>query len=223
MKRTKIWVSGPMVWIGCTRCEKFWSDFVARTFALIAPVQPILHWVSCSNEMIPNPPRHYETHQNMSLGLDGVDRVDLLQKILTRFCGTKFCINCNSFSLFWTEYHKAMERSQVHPNTMKRNKTWVLGPMGWIGCIHCEKFQCDFVARTFAIIAPHSAHFAPSLMQQRNSPKCTQTLRNTRKHEFRIQWVDLARLLRKIPMWLRGTNFCINCTTSARFAPSLLP
>ena len=115
-----------------------------------------------------------------------------------------------------------MERSQVHPNTMKRNKTRVLGPMGWIGCIHREKFRCDFVARTFAIIAPHSAHFAPSLMQQQNSPKCTQTLRNTRKHEFRIQWVDLARLLRKIPMWLRGKNFCINCTSLARFAPSFV-
>ena len=73
---------------------------MARTLALIAPVQPILQWVSCSNEMIPNPPRHYETHQNMSLGSDGVDRVDLLQKILTRFCGTNFCINCNSSACF---------------------------------------------------------------------------------------------------------------------------
>ena len=66
---------------------------MARTYALIAPVQPILHPVLCSNERLLNPPKHYETHQNMSLGLDGVDRVDLLQKILTRLCGTKFCIN----------------------------------------------------------------------------------------------------------------------------------
>ena len=55
-------------------------DFVARTFALIAPVQPILHRVSCSNEIVPNAPKHYGTHQNMSLGPDGVDRVDLLEK-----------------------------------------------------------------------------------------------------------------------------------------------
>jgi hypothetical protein len=99
-KRTETWVYGPMVWIGCARCLKFWSDFVARTFALITPVQPILHRVSCSNEMIPNPPRHYETHRNMSLRLDGVDWVDLLQKILTRLCGTNFCINCNSSACF---------------------------------------------------------------------------------------------------------------------------
>ena len=58
----------------------FWRDFVARTFALIALVQPILHRVTCSNEMVPNAPKQYEMHQNMSLGSDGVDMVDLLQK-----------------------------------------------------------------------------------------------------------------------------------------------
>ena len=42
----------------------------------------------------------------------------------------------------------------MHPNTMKGTKTWVLGPMGWIRCVRCEKLQRDFVARMFAIIAP---------------------------------------------------------------------
>jgi len=68
-----------MGWIGCVRCENIRCDFVAQTIALIAPVQPILHRVSGSNEMVPNAPKHYETHQNMSLGPDGVDRVDLLE------------------------------------------------------------------------------------------------------------------------------------------------
>ena len=69
-----------MGWIRYIRCKKLQRDFVARTFILIAPVQPILHRVSCSNEIVPNAPKLYETHQNMSLGPDGVDRVDLLQK-----------------------------------------------------------------------------------------------------------------------------------------------
>ena len=64
-----------MGWIGCIRCEKSRRDFVARTFALIATVHPVLHQVSCSYEMIPNSPKHYETHQNMSLGSNGVDLV----------------------------------------------------------------------------------------------------------------------------------------------------
>ena len=118
-----------MGWIRCVRCENIQCDFVARTFALIAPVQPILHRVSCSNEMVPNAPKPYETHQNMSLGSDGMDSVDLLQKFQTQLCGLNFCINYNS-----------------------------------------------------------SARFEASIVKQRNGPKCTQTLRNKTKHEFRVQW-----------------------------------
>ena len=91
---------GPTRWIRCIPCEKFWCDFVARTLALIAPVQPVLQQASCSNETIHNTPKHYETHQNMSLGSNGVDRVSSLQKILMRLRGTNFCINCISSAHF---------------------------------------------------------------------------------------------------------------------------
>ena len=64
-----------MVCTGCARCENFKRDFVARTFALIALVRSVLHQVSSSNEMMPNAPKHYETHQNMVLWSNGVDRV----------------------------------------------------------------------------------------------------------------------------------------------------
>ena len=63
--------------------KKARRHFVARTIALIAPIHPILHRVSCSYEMIPNAPKHYETHKNMSLGSNGVDQVRLLGKITT--------------------------------------------------------------------------------------------------------------------------------------------
>ena len=81
-----------MVWIGCLRCKKFRRDFVARTFALIALVRPDLHLVSCSNEMVPNAPKHYETHQNMRLGFHSMDRVPLLRKNSTPLRCTTFCI-----------------------------------------------------------------------------------------------------------------------------------
>jgi len=61
--------------IGFVRCEKSRYDFMARTFVLIAPAHPVLHRVSCSYETIPNAPKHYATHQNMSLGSNGVDYV----------------------------------------------------------------------------------------------------------------------------------------------------
>ena len=55
-----------MGWIGCVRCEKFQCDLMAQTFAIIGPIQLVLHQVSCSNEIIPNAPKHYEIDENMS-------------------------------------------------------------------------------------------------------------------------------------------------------------
>ena len=140
-----------MGWIGCIRCEKFRCDFVARTFALIAPVQPVLHQASCSNESIQNAPKHYKMQQYMSLVSNGAGRVHLLRKIPKRLHGTNLCINCTSSNPFCTEFRVVMKHCQMHPNTTKRTKTWVYGPMGWIGSVHCEKFWCDFMARTCAL------------------------------------------------------------------------
>ena len=129
-----------MGWIGCIHREKSRCDFVARTFALMAPVHPVLHRVSCSYETIPNAPKHYATHQNKSLGSNEVD--------------------------------------------------WVL---------RCEKSQRDCMARPCALIAPVHPVFAWSFMQLRNDPKCTQTLYNTPKHEFRVQWGGLGAFVVKNP------------------------
>ena len=62
--------------------QKFQEDIMARTFTLIAPVWRVLLHVSCSSETVPNAPKWKETHQNVSLGSNGVDRVHSLRKIL---------------------------------------------------------------------------------------------------------------------------------------------
>ena len=136
---------------------------MARTFALIAPVQPVLHRVSCSNEMVPNAPKHYETHQNKSLGSNGMDRVPSLRKILTQLRCTNFCINCIS-----------------RPD------------------LHRVSFSNKMVAKA-------SKHY--------------KTHQNMRLGSNGINGVSS---LRKIATPLRCTNFCINCTSSARFAPSFI-
>ena len=79
---------------------KFRCDFVAKAFGLIAPVQPILHQGSCSNETIQNAPKHYETQQYMSLGSNGVGWEHSLRKIPKRLHGTILCINCTSSTRF---------------------------------------------------------------------------------------------------------------------------
>jgi hypothetical protein len=50
-------LQSPMAWIACVCCERFQHDFVARTFALISPVRPILHQSSCDNETVRNAPK----------------------------------------------------------------------------------------------------------------------------------------------------------------------
>jgi hypothetical protein len=81
-----------MGWIGCVHCEKSRRDFVARTFALIRPVHPVLHRVSCRYETTANAPKHYERHQNMSLGSNGVDQVRLLGKLQRDFVTRTFAL-----------------------------------------------------------------------------------------------------------------------------------
>jgi hypothetical protein len=100
MKHMKTWVQGPMGWIGCVHCEKSRRDFMAWTFALIAPVHPVLHRVSWSYEMIQNVPKHYTTHENMSIGSNGADWVRSLREISMWLHGTNFCINCTSSPRF---------------------------------------------------------------------------------------------------------------------------
>ena len=136
---------------------------MARTSTLIAPIQPIFHRVSCSNETLPNAPKYYETHQNMSLGYNG-----------------------------------------------------------WISCVRCEKFRCDFVAKTFALIAPvqlvlHQASCSNETIQ--NAPKHYEMQQYM---SFGSNGVGRVHSLRKILLLLYGTNFCINCTSSPLFAPSFV-
>jgi hypothetical protein len=47
-----------MEWIGCARCENFDATLFWRTLALMALVQPVLHHISCGNEMVRNTLKH---------------------------------------------------------------------------------------------------------------------------------------------------------------------
>ena len=94
--------------------------------------------------------------------------VPSLQKILTRlrvkqyetpkkhqfrvqWCGSGAFVAKNSdatswhellhqFGTFCNEFHYATKWSQMRPTSTKHTKTSVQGPMGWIGCVRCEKF-----------------------------------------------------------------------------------
>ena len=73
-------------------------------FCINCTSSPILHRVSWSYEIIPNAPKHYETHRNMSLGSNRVDWDCPLKKIPTSHRGTNFCINCTSSPRFASNF-----------------------------------------------------------------------------------------------------------------------
>ena len=187
-----------MGWIGCVHCENFRRDFVVWNFALIAPVQPILHRVWCGNEILPNAPKHYETHQNMSLGSDGVDWADLLQKILTQLCGLNFCINCNSSSCFEPSIVKQRNGPKCSQTLRNKTKQEFRVQWGWISCIHCEKFGHDFVAWTFTLIAPFQPILHRVSCSNEMVPNAHKHYKNTTKDEFRVQWGGSGAFVAKI-------------------------
>ena len=88
--------------------------------------------------------------------------------------------------------------------------------MGCIECVRCEKFQRDFMARTFALVRPIIHRVSYGNQTVLDAPKWYEMHGNV---SFDPNGVDWVHSLRKILMQLGGTNFC---TCSTRFAPSFV-
>ena len=80
--------------------QKILARHGGMNFCINSTSLALLHQVSCSSETVQNAPEQKETHQNMSLGSNGVDRERSLRKIITRLRGTNFYINCTSLAHF---------------------------------------------------------------------------------------------------------------------------
>ena len=78
------------------------------------------------------------------------------------------------------------------------------------------------MARTRALIAPNQPVFHRVSCSNETLPIEPNNYKMLQNMSLEFNEVDRVRLLRKIPMRLRGTNFCINCTSSARFAASFV-
>ena len=76
--------------------------------------------------------------------------------------------------------------------------------MGWIGCLHCEKFRRDYVARSFAPLRPFCTEFCNSTKRSPIYQNCT---KHTKHMSLGSNGMD------------RTTNFC---SSSARFALSFV-
>ena len=185
-----------MGWIRCVCCEKLQRDFVAWTFVLIEPLQYVLQQVSCSFKTIPNAPKYCEMHRNISLGSNGVDWMRSFRKSRRDFVARTFALLAPVYPIL----HRVSCNYETIPKAPKYYKTYwnmTLGSNGVDRVRPLRKIPMWLRGTNFCINCTNSSRFAPSFMQLRNDPKCTQTLWNAPKHEFRVQWGGLGALVAK--------------------------
>jgi len=103
----------------------------------------------------------------------------------------------HQFGAFCSKFRAVAKRFQMHPNGKKHTKTCVLGPMVWIGSVRCEKFRLDFMARTFALIAPVWHILQQVSCSRETVPNAPKRKRNAPKHEFRVQWCGSGAFVAK--------------------------
>ena len=75
---------------------------------------------------------------------------------------------------------------------------------------------------TFAFIAPVQSVLHRVYCRNETIPNAPEQYEMRQKMSLVSYMFDQVRSLQKIPMRLRGKNFCINCSSSAHFALSLL-
>jgi len=126
--------------------QKILCDFAERTFALIAPVQPILYQASWSNETIKNASKHYETHQT--------------HEFRAQWCGSGAFVakNSDATSLARTfaliapvqpVLYRASCSNETIPNVSKHE--FRANCVDWVHSL--RKILMRLRARTFALIA----------------------------------------------------------------------
>jgi len=133
-----------------------------------------------------------------------------LRKIPTPLRGTKFCTSSACFAPSFVWQPNGPKCTQIVGNAPKCQFRVQWGGSG------------AFVAKNSDATSWHKllhclfcTEFCKATKRSRMHPNST----NAPKRQFRVQWGGSGAFVAKIPMRLRGTNFC---TSSARFAPSFV-
>ena len=148
-----------MEWIECVLCEKFRCDFMAQTFSLIAPVQPVLHRVSCSNETLTNTPKHYKNAPKHEFRDQWGDRVRSLPKIRCDFVPRTFAF---MFNPFCTKFCVVTKQIQNAPKQYETHQYYSLGSNGADRVCLLEKIPMRLHGTNLCLNCTSSTYFAPS-------------------------------------------------------------
>src|SRR6185503_11055312 len=131
--------------------------------------------------MVPNAPKWYETHQNISLWSNGDDRVRSLRKILMQLRGTNFCTSSAHFASNFKSQPNGPKCNKI----VRTHQNMSFGSNGVDRVCWLRKIPTRLRGRNFCT---SSARFAPSFVTQPNGPQCTQIVRNATKCQFRVRW-----------------------------------
>ena len=194
---------------------------MAQTCALIAPVQPILHRVSCTKQTMQNAPKHYETYQNMSFWSNGVDRVRSLRKIPMRLRGTNFSMIAPVRPILY-RVSCSNETIQNAPKHYKTHQYMSLGSNGVHQVRSLRKSLMRLHGTNFCINCTCSTRLRRVSCSNETLPNAPKYYETHQNKSLGSNGVGQVHLLRKIPKRLHGTNLCINCTSSTRFATSFV-
>ena len=143
--------------------------------------------------MHPNTMQHTKTWLS-----NGVDWERSLWKISTWLRGTSLCINCTSSHYFASSFMQLRNDSNCIQTLCNAPKHEFRVQWGGLGAF-VEKISTWLLGKNFRINCTSSPYFASSFMQLWKDPKCTQTLCNTPKLEFRVQWSGLGAYVAKNP------------------------
>ena len=100
---------------------------------------------------------------------------------LTRLHGTNFCTTSARFAPSFVRQPNSTKCNQILQNAPKHE----FRSQGVNSVCSLRKIMTRLRGTNFSTT---SARFALSFVRQPNGPKCIQIVRNTPKHEFRVQW-----------------------------------
>ena len=176
---------------------------MARTFTLIAPVHLVLHRVSCSYEIIPNAPKHYATHQNMSLGSNGVDWVHSLREIPMWLRGKNFRINGTNSPCFASSFMQLWNDPKCTQTICYAPKHQFRVQWGGLGAF-VEKIPAWLRRTSFRINCTSSPCFAWVSCGYEtipNAPKHYATHQNMSIGSNGVDWVDFLAKNHDVNSW----------------------
>src|SRR6185436_9825867 len=153
------------------------------------------------NQTVPNAPKLYEMHQNMSLGSNGKDRVRSFRKILMRLRATNFCTSSARFAPSFVSQPNGPKCTKIVRNAPKHEFRVQWGGTGAFVEKNSDTASWHELLHQFG---PFCTEFHKSTKRSQMHQNCTKRTKNMISGSNGVDWVHW---LRKFPTRLHGTNF----------------